>query len=155
MAAHFAWPWSVYEDRLFYAGRIEQFPPGTVASFAATHGSSGRPAFHVVRLDDGELLALLNRDPHCGEPVPYLPDFVFNGRTGWFRNPLHGETFDMAGQRVFGPSPRGLGRLAVEVRDGGIFVDPRAITRGARWLPEGYEFQSGGALLTPYLSLGR
>ena len=132
MAANFAWPWSVYEDRLFYAGRIEQFPPGTVTSFAATHGSSGRPAFHVVRLDDGELLALLNRDPHYGEPVPYLPDFVFNGRTGWFRNPLHGETFDMAGQRVFGPSPRSLDRLAVEVRDGGIFVDPRAITRGAR-----------------------
>ena len=119
IAANFAWPWTVYEDRLVYAGRVEQFPPGTVMSFAAIHGSSGRPAFHLVRLDDGEFLALLDRDPHLGDPVPYRPDFVFDGRTGWFRNPLHGKTFDMAGYRVFGPSPRGLDRLP-DLVDGAI-----------------------------------
>ena len=133
MTANFAWPWAEYEDRIIYAGRIEQFPPGTVMSFAATHGTSGHPALHLVRLDDGEFLALLNRSPHLGNPVPYRPDLVLDGRTGWFREPLHHETFDMAGYRVFGPAPRGLDRLAVEVRDGGVFVDPRAITRGARW----------------------
>ncbi len=149
MAANFAWPWTVYEHRLVYAGRAEQFPPGTVTSFAAICGFDGRPGFHIVRLDDGELLALLDKDPHLGCAVAYRPDFVFDGRTGWFRNPCHGETYDMAGQRVFGPSPRGLDRLAVEVRDGGIYVDPTEITPGARWPPEGYEFQAGGALLTP------
>ena len=148
MTANFAWPWSVYEDRVVYAGRIEQFPPGTVTSFAA-HGPSGHPALHLVRLADGEFLALLDRSPHLGNPVLYLPDLVLNGRTGWFREPLHHETFDMAGYRVFGPAPRGLDRLAVEVRDGGVFVDPRAITQGAHWAPEDHEVQHGGALLPP------
>ena len=149
MAASFAWPWAVYEDRLFHAGRSEQFPPGTVTSFAPGTGYEGSPGFHIVRLDDGELLALLDRSPHLGNPVPYRPDLVLYGRTGWFREPLHHETFDMAGYRVFGPAPRGLDRLAVEVRDGGVFVDPRAITRGARWHPEGHEDQIGGVLLPP------
>ena len=120
IAANFAWPWTVYEDPLFYAGRTEQFPPGTVTSVAAVSGVDGNPGFHIVRLEDGELLALLDKDPHLGCAVLYRPDFVFGDRAGWFRNPCHGETYDMAGQRVFGPSPRGLDRLAVEVRDGGI-----------------------------------
>ena len=130
IAANFAWPWTVYEDRLVYAGRVEQFPPGTVMSFAAIHGSSGRPAFHLVRLDHGEFLALLDRDPHLGDPVPYRPDFVFDGRTGWFRNPLHGKTFDMAGYRVFGPSPRGLDRLP-DLVDGAIQQFERELVRAA------------------------
>ena len=153
MTANFAWPWSVYEDRLVFAVRVEQVPPGTVMSFAATHGSTGHPAFHLVRLADGEFVALLDRSPHLGNPVPYLPDLVFAGRTGWFREPLHHETFDMAGYRVFGPAPRGLDRLAVEVRDGGVFVDPRAITPDARGQPEGHEDQTGGALLFPPFTL--
>ena len=156
MAAYFAWPWSVYEDRLVYAGRVEQSPAGTVTSFAAVSGFDGSPGFHIVRLDDGELLALLDRPPHLGYPVPYRPDFVFGGRTGWFRSPLHGEIFDMSGQRVYGPSPRGLDRLTGEVREGILYVDPQAITRGARRYPdEGYELQTGGALLPPHRPLGR
>ena len=153
MTANFAWPWSVYEDRIIYAGRIEQFPPGTVMPFPAVRGASGHPALHLVRLDDGEFLALLDRSPHLGNPVLYLPDLVLYGGTGWFREPLHHETFDMAGYRVFGPAPRGLDRLAVEVRDGGVFVDPRTITRGTDWAPEGHEDQTGGALLLPPFTL--
>ena len=92
---------------------------------------------------------LLDKDPHLGCAVPYRPDFVWDGRPGWFRNPCHGETFDMAGQRVFGPSPRGLDRIAIEVRDGAVYVDPNAITRGLRRPPREYEFQTGGELLPP------
>ena len=62
MAASFAWPWAVYEDRLFHAGRSEQFPRGTVTSFAPGAGYAGSPGFHIVRLDDGELFALLDSE---------------------------------------------------------------------------------------------
>ena len=104
--------------------------------------------------------------------MPYRPDFVWDGRPGWFRNPCHGETYDMAGQRVFGPSPRDLDRLALEIRDGAVYVNPNAITRGpipptrdpASITPapppptpaptpptpepsEDYEFETGGTLL--------
>ena len=60
---------------------------------------------------------------------------------GWFRNPCRGTMYSMAGQRACGPSPRGLDRLAVEIRDGGVFVDLRAITSGARRPPGGSEFR--------------
>ena len=156
MVANFAWPWSAYEDRMVYAGRIEQFPPGTVTSFAATPGYSGSPGFHIVRLDDGELLALLEKGyPDRGCTVAYLPDFVLGDRTGWFRNPCDLATYEMAGYVVWGPAWRGLDRLAVEVREGSVYVDPQAITRGARRPPEGHEDQTGGALLPPHRSLGR
>ena len=142
----FVWPG---EDPWVNVGRIEDFPPGTVTSFAGTLGFGGRDGFHIVRLDDGELLALRDRDPHLGCAVPYRPDFVWDSRPGWFRNPCHGETYDMAGLRVFGPSPRGLDRIAIEVRDGLVYVDPHAITPGLSELPDRYELQTGGVLLSP------
>ena len=43
MAASFAWPWAVYEDRLFHAGHSEQFPRGTVTSFAPGAGYEDTP----------------------------------------------------------------------------------------------------------------
>ena len=96
-------------------GLIEDFPPGTVTSFRAFIDTDGREGFHIVRLDDGELLALRDRDTHFGEPIPYRPEFVWDGRPGWFRG-VHAEIYDMAGRRVFGPGWGDLGRLAVEVR---------------------------------------
>ncbi len=142
----FLWPG---EDPWIHLGSIEDFPPGTVTSFRAVIDVDGREGFHIVRLDDGELLALRDKDPHLGCAVPYRPDFVWDGRAGWFRNPCHGETYDMAGQRVFGPSPHGLDRLGIEVRDGSVYVDPHAIMRSLSEVPDGYEFQTGGTLLSP------
>ena len=164
-------------------GLIENFPPGTVTSFRAVLDVDGRDGFHIVRLDDGELLALRDRDTHLGDPVPYRPDFVYAGRTGWFRGDpvpyrpdfvyagrtgwfrgVHAETYDMAGRLVFGPTPRDLDRLAVEVRNGAVYVNPRAITPGRSAIipgtnriapvqisttPGGDDFQTGGVLLSP------
>ena len=50
----------------------EQFPPGTATSVAAIPGSNGSARFHVVRLNGGELLALLGKDPgsRCAVAVP-------------------------------------------------------------------------------------
>lgn len=65
-AAVFVWPSSVYEGRLVSVGYSAQFPPGTVTSFPAASlpvgdGYEALPGFHVVRLEDGELLALIDR----------------------------------------------------------------------------------------------
>ena len=129
-------------------GLIEYFPPGSVTSFRAFIDTDGREGFHIVRLDDGELLALRDRDPVYGHPVPYRPEFVWDGRPGWFRH--HAETFDMAGRRVFGPQPRNLDRLAVEVRNGEVYVNPQAITPGwSAVTPRDDELQTGGVLLSP------
>ena len=76
--------------------------------------------------------------------MPYRPTFRFNNSDGWFRNPCHGETYDMAGQRVFGPAPRGLDRIAIEIDGDRVIVDLRDIRRGPLHPPPGYEFQTSG-----------
>lgn len=129
-------------------GPIEHSPPGTVTSFRAFIDTNGRDGFHVVRLDDGELLALRDRDTHFGDPMAYRPEFVFDSRPRWFLG--HFGIYDMAGRLVFGPGRSHLDRLDVEIRNGAVYVNPRAITpgRSAR-SPGGNEIQTGGALLSP------
>ena len=119
---------------------------GTVTSIGAVTGFNGRPGLHIVRLEEGELLAFLATDPWNGCAVQYRPDIVFNGRAGWFRDICHGWTYDMTGQPAFGPSQRGLDRIAISVRDGRVYVDTRAITPSASRPLPGYEFQAGAGL---------
>jgi nitrite reductase/ring-hydroxylating ferredoxin subunit len=77
----------------------------------------------IVRLDSGEILALSRRDPHRGCTVPWRRDFTFEGRTGWFRDPCYGSTYDVTGVCYAGPCPRGLDRYQVRVEDGDVEVD--------------------------------
>ncbi len=78
---------------------------------------------YVVLLESGEVLALSKIDPHLGCTVAFRPGFVFEGRRGWFRNPCHGETYDLTGVCYFGPCPRGLDRYEVRVQDGDVEVN--------------------------------
>ena len=82
--------------------------------------------------DAGGLIALYQKCPHLGCRVPYNPTFPFGDETGWFRCPCHGSTYNRAGIRVFGPAPRPMDTMAVEVlEDGSIQVDSGTITRGS------------------------
>lgn len=163
----FVWPSSSSGDLQFNLGRVEQFPAGTVTTFVMAGGEFGVPTafplrvtpqpaersspaippmFHIVHLEGGELLALSAVDPHLGCTVPWRPTFRFDDREGWFRNPCHGETYDMAGHRVFGPAPRGLDRIAIKIDGGQVLVDLGAVTHDPVMPPRGYEFQTGGTL---------
>lgn len=136
------------EQRWVGIGSVDALPPGSVTPF----GDGVRPvAFYVVRLADGDLLALVPRLVHPNPAciAEYRPDFVFQERTGWFFEPCRNAVFDMAGVQALRRWPRDLGRLAVDVRDGLVYVDPTSVTQGARQPPGGYDFQSGGELLPP------
>ncbi|MCH7793029.1 MAG: Rieske (2Fe-2S) protein [Planctomycetes bacterium] len=85
---------------------------------------------YLVLLESGEILALSQIDPHLGCKVPFAPDFEYMGDTGWFRNPCHGETYDLTGVCYFGPCPRGLDRYEVRVRDGDVEVSFARLTEG-------------------------
>lgn len=85
---------------------------------------------HLVRLDSGEILALWDKDPHLGCRVPWDPWFSFMGRTGWFRNPCHAETYDLTGACFFGPCPRGLDRFPVMTLGEDVFVDFGTVIEG-------------------------
>ena len=146
--ASFVWP---DEEPWVNVGVINEFPPGSVSPV----GYPDEPlAFHIVRLDDGELVAFRARSTHRGGVLPYQPDFVWGGRPGWFRDPSYGSIFDMAGRRVFGPAPRDLDRLDIELRNGAVFVNPTAITPGQRGSRDSYEFETGGVLLPSRRLLG-
>ncbi len=95
--------------------------------------------FYLANLEPGQdgspggLLALYQKCTHLGCTVPWRPDFVFQGTKGWFRCPCHGSTYTKgAALLVFGPAPRPLDIMAVEVQaDSSIIVNTGKITKGS------------------------
>jgi cytochrome b6-f complex iron-sulfur subunit/menaquinol-cytochrome c reductase iron-sulfur subunit len=68
----------------------------------------------VVRAGN-EVIALSSTCPHAGCDVAASSD-------GKLACPCHESRFALDGQRLTGPSPRALDRLATEVKDGHVFV---------------------------------
>jgi nitrite reductase/ring-hydroxylating ferredoxin subunit len=85
---------------------------------------------YLVKLEDGEILALSQKDPHLGCSVPFRPEFEFMERRGWFRTPCHGETYDLRGVCYVGPCRRGLDRYEVLVVDGKLQVNTGNLIEG-------------------------
>jgi cytochrome b6-f complex iron-sulfur subunit len=86
----------------------------------------------------GGLLALWHKCPHLGCSVPWRSDFEYGGSKGWYRCPCHGSTYTKgAGLLVFGPAPRPLDTMAIEVKDNGdVVVNTGAITKGGKDNPQ-------------------
>lgn len=78
-----------------------------------------------VVAEESEIIALSAQVPHIpGERVLFCPS------SGWFESPFHGEKFDRFGNYAIGPAARGLDRVAVQVLDGTVWVNPAQITLG-------------------------
>ena len=118
IALLFVWPSSEPESDGFDLGAVDDYSIRSVTTVE-------EGGFHLVRLDEETFIALSWIDPHLGCTVPWRPDFSWEGTLGWFRNPCHGETYNRAGLRVFGPSPRDLDRFVISIEDGRIIVDTR------------------------------
>jgi nitrite reductase/ring-hydroxylating ferredoxin subunit len=104
-----------------YAGTADQFEVGQPVTF-----SEGK--FHLVKQEDGSFIALYWRSPFRGCTVPWRENLIFadpetgTRKEGWFRDPCHGATFDLKGVRVFGPSPRNMDQLPVEIVGAKVYV---------------------------------
>ncbi len=92
------------------AGRVDEFPPGTVR-----HVTTGR--FFISRLEDGGMLALWHRCTHLGCTVPWRED------EGVFHCPCHSSIFDTRGEVLSGPAPRPMDLFGIEIADGEVLVD--------------------------------
>lgn len=86
----------------------------------------------------GGLLALSRKCNHLGCTLPWAGDFSFphpfagQTITGWFRCACHASTYDKAGIRVFGPTPRSLDTFEISVRgDGNLVVRKDRVTEGS------------------------
>jgi cytochrome b6-f complex iron-sulfur subunit len=90
-------------------GSTDNFKPGT-----ATYVREGRL---WVANAGGELFAISQTCPHLGCRVPFCDS------SGRFECPCHGSVFDIAGEWVEGPSPRGMDRHPLSVEGQTLVVD--------------------------------
>lgn len=97
-------------------GEETGFPEGFVRYFP-----QGR--FYVVRVED-ELVALFQKCPHLGCRVPYCES------SGRFECPCHGSFFNVKGEYIAGPSPRGMDSFPVTVENGQVLVDTGDVITG-------------------------
>lgn len=98
---------------------------GDVSSFApesATYIPSGR--LYVVNTGT-KLFALSQKCPHLGCHVPYCDS------SGRFECPCHGSIYDLGGEWITGPSPRGMDQYALSSPDGKtVVVDTSKLITG-------------------------
>jgi len=120
-----------------------RFPTGRFYLSHLSPGQEGSP---------GGVLAIYQKCTHLGCTVPWRPDFQFQDETGWFRCPCHGSTYTKgAAILVFGPAPRPLDLLDVQVKENGdLVVNTGAITKGSpenplRAVPYGAAASPGAA----------
>ena len=88
--------------------------------------------FWVVKLAEGQIVALYDRDPISGCTLKWNKDLQVLGTKGWFRDACSDSTYDLSGSCFFGPCQIGLNRLAVSTAaNGDIVVDMTNGGRGA------------------------
>ena len=137
--ASFVWPQEAVATPKEHvaAGNVNDFEIGRPQQFF-----EGR--FWLVRLSQTEVIALYQQDPKLGCTVPWREHFRFTdprtgqSREGWFRNPCHGQTYDLDGHCVSGPCIRGLDRRPVTLsNDGSVVVNvaDHRLTKGQSLRP--------------------
>ncbi len=98
------------------AGTVNQFPEGTVRYFLG-----GR--FYVTSTE-GTLLALYQKCPHLGCRVPFCDS------SERFECPCHGSVFNIKGEYIEGPTPRGMDRFPIKVVGEKVLVDTSNVAEG-------------------------
>jgi nitrite reductase/ring-hydroxylating ferredoxin subunit len=72
----------------------------------------------------GHLFALSQKCPHLGCRVPFCDS------SGRFECPCHGSKFDLGGEWIQGPAPRGMDRYDLSLDNGALLVDTSKLTDG-------------------------
>jgi Rieske Fe-S protein len=111
--------WTAYESLRPLAGgatgaRLKlrsaaSYPPDT-----ATYVTEGRL---WIANTGSQIFALSQRCPHLGCRVPFCAS------SGHFECPCHGSKFDIGGEWIEGPAPRGLDKFALTVEGDNLVVD--------------------------------
>ncbi|MGH2668392.1 MAG: hypothetical protein ACRDH5_04605 [bacterium] len=84
----------------------------------------------VVRLLEGDFLALYDRGLESGCPLQWRSEFGFMDRTGWFVDACTGSAYDLTG-RCFSEACRGrpLDRFSATLDGDNVVVDLRVLHR--------------------------
>ena len=95
---------------LVNAGRVEEFPPGSVR-----HIQAGK--FYIAHVEGDGLLAMWQRCTHLGCTVPWREE------EDQFHCPCHSSLFNLPGDVTGGPAPRALDLFPVEIVDDEVIVN--------------------------------
>jgi len=95
-------------------GKLALGSPANFAKDSATYITEGRL---FVANANGHLFAVSQRCPHLGCRVPFCES------SGRFECPCHGSKFDLAGEWIEGPAPRGMDQYELALEDGVLTVD--------------------------------
>jgi cytochrome b6-f complex iron-sulfur subunit len=94
-------------------GKMKLGSPSQYEKDSATYVSAGRL---WVANANGTLFALSQKCPHLGCRVPFCES------SGRFECPCHGSVFDIGGEHIRGPAPRGMDQHPLSLDDAGDLV---------------------------------
>lgn len=103
-------------------GTVSLLSPDAYPEGSATFVRAGR--FFVTRARE-ELFAVSQKCPHLGCAVPFCE------ASGRFECPCHGSVYNLAGEWVSGPAPRGMDRHPLQIVDGAVIVNTAVLELGA------------------------
>ena len=118
--------WTVYESLRPLASAKSGGPIrlGSASSYAtdtATYVPEGR--LYVANAG-GHLFALSQKCPHLGCRVPFCDS------SGRFECPCHGSVYDLGGEWITGPAPRGMDRYNLALDGDTLVVDTSKLLSG-------------------------
>ena len=99
------------------AGAVSDF----VEEGSVHYSLNGR--FYVTN-HQGGLRALYQKCPHLGCRVPYC------STSARFECPCHGSVYNVIGEYVQGPAPRGMDRFEISIENDRVLVDTGALVEG-------------------------
>jgi Rieske Fe-S protein len=117
-------------------GPIKLGPASNYAKDTATYVGSARL---WVANANGHLFAISQKCPHLGCRVPFCDS------SGRFECPCHGSVFDIGGEYISGPSPRGMDQHPLSLDGDVLVVDTsKHITGPVAGAPRNYDSGSKG-----------
>lgn len=112
----FLWPRTrERKEKLFIAGKVEDFKVGTIVSFR-------QAKLDINRLDKG-LLAMSSVCTHLACIAPWVE------KNDQFKCPCHAGVFNRVGEVVSGPPPRPLDLHPVKIVEDKVVVDTGTVIR--------------------------
>jgi cytochrome b6-f complex iron-sulfur subunit len=79
--------------------------------------------FYITQYQGG-LRALYQKCPHLGCRVPFCTS------AAQFQCPCHGSVYNIIGEYLQGPAPRGMDRFPITIQDGRVMVDTSSVAEG-------------------------
>ena len=118
--------WTVYESlrplsQTGAGGPLTLKAPANYPDGTATYVVEGQLFITNAK---GNLFALSQKCPHLGCRVPFCES------SGRFECPCHGSKFDIGGEWIEGPAPRGLDRYELKLDNGNLVVDSSKLLKG-------------------------